>query len=256
MSSTIESEEQNERIPLALNAWSLFIILCGTAAVGLAVAEQSQVKENTWLSMVVLALFVGPMTVLKIPGVKVNFTLGYTATFACAALFGPSVAVLAAVTEGSITSFKTTSNTRKFAYNVATCAVAMTVAGFVTSYAFPLFGAVRAHQPLGEMVGAIGLFTFCYYITTTSLIANYIALSNQEPSWTFWRENLSWPSLQHVASGAAALGVYYLVEKFGYYSILVPVGLIMLVSLFYRAYFQKVESANMRAERVEEQLRQ
>ena len=256
MSNTIRSEEQEKRISFALNAWSLFVISCGVAAIGLAAVEQSKVQGNAWLSMVALALFVGPMTIIKIPGVKVTITLGDTATFACAALFGPSAAVLAAVAEGSITSFKITTNARKFAYNVATCAVAMMVAGLVTRNAFPLFGAGMGHQPLAEIVGSLGLFTVCYYVVTTALIASYITLSNREPLWKFWRDNLSWTSLQHAASGASALGVCFLVDRFGYYSFLVPVGLIMLVVLFYRTYFQKVESANKRTEHVEEQLRQ
>ena len=239
-----------------LNAWSLAVIAVAVLAIGVAAVEQSEVEENAWLSMIALALFVGPMTIIKIPGTKVNITLGDTATFACAALFGPSAAVLAAVAEGSITSLKMTTNARKFAYNVATGAVGMTVAGVVTVSAFPMFGDRMALGPLADMVAALGLFSVCYFVVTTFLIATYMALSNNETCWGFWRDNLAWTSLQNVASGGSALTVYMLVDRVGYYSFLVPVGLIMLVVLFYRTYFRKVESANKRAEDVGEQLRQ
>ncbi len=256
MTDTSEGKAKSKQLSFLLKVWSFFVIAVGGLAIGVAAVEQAQVQENAWLTMVALAIFVGPMTIIRIPGAKVNITLGDIATFACAALFGPNAAVLAAVAEGSITSLKMTSNARKFAYNVATCAAAMMVAGLVTVNAFPLFGVRMARQPFSEIVAALGLFTVCYFIITTFSIAIYMALSNNETFWGFWRDNLSWTSLQNVASGASALAVYILVDRFGYYSFLVPVGLIMLVFLFYRTYFRRVESANKRAEHVEEQLRQ
>ncbi|MCI0486919.1 MAG: response regulator [Blastocatellia bacterium] len=240
-----------------LTVLSTLVISAGVVAVARAAAEQALSAEYAWLAMVALAIFVGPMTsTVYIPGMKARLALGDMVTFACAALFGPNAAILAAVAEGSITSLKLTNNLLKFSYNIAMFAVSMAGASFATQAAFPLFGVNPGRMPVGEMVAALGLFTATYLVIATLLVTAYVSFSNREPFWKFWRDNCLWMSLSYAASGVSALAVWLLVERFGYYTFLVPVGFIMLVFLFYRTYFRKVESANKRTEQVEEQLRQ
>jgi signal transduction histidine kinase/CheY-like chemotaxis protein len=149
-----------------------------------------------------------------------------------------------------------TSKPRKILYNASLCAVSMGGAGLVTRALFPAFGGITPGLSIGQMMAALGLFTLSYFFISTSLVAAYLALSNDEPFLKVWRENLLWTSVSYAASGLSALIVYILVGKFSYYSFLVPVGLMVFVYLFYQAYFQKVERANQRADFIEEQLRQ
>jgi signal transduction histidine kinase/CheY-like chemotaxis protein len=233
------------------------VIAAGVITLALAIIEQISVPDPTWLTMVALTLLAAPMRTIYIPGVKARLAVGDTITFACAAIFGPQAAVIAEVVDGTVTSLRMTNKPRKILYNAALSAVSMGGAGLLTRSVFPSFGPLTTTRlTIGEMAAALGLFTICYFLISTSLVALYLALSNNDSFLNVWRENLLWTSVSYAASGVSALLVYILVGTFGYSSFLVPVGLMVFVYLFYHAYFQKVETANQRIDFVEEQLRQ
>lgn len=253
--ATIRRKAQSKPVS-ALTLLSLAVITAGVITFALAAVKQIYVPDYTWLTMVALALLAAPMRTIYIPGVKARLALGDTITFACAAIFGLQAAVIAEVVDGTVTSLRMTNKPRKILYNAALCAVSMGGAGLLTRSLFPSFGGMTTRLAIGEMAAALGLFTVGYFLISTSLVAAYLALSNDDPFLDVWRENMLWTSVSSAASGVSALIVYILVGTFGYASFLVPVGLMVVVYLFYHAYFQKVESANQRVDFVEEKLRQ
>ncbi|HEV8486603.1 MAG TPA: ATP-binding protein [Blastocatellia bacterium] len=253
--ATIRRKAQSKPVS-ALTLLSLAVITAGVITFALAAVKQIYVPDYTWLTMVALALLAAPMRTIYIPGVKARLALGDTITFACAAIFGLQAAVIAEVVDGTVTSLRMTRKPRKILYNAALCAVSMGGAGLLTRSLFPSFGGMTTRLAIGEMAAALGLFTVCYFLISTSLVAAYLALSNDDPFLNVWRENMLWTSVSSAASGVSALIVYILVGTFGYASFLIPVGLMVVVYLFYHAYFQKVESANQRVDFVEEKLRQ
>jgi putative nucleotidyltransferase with HDIG domain len=177
--------------------------------------------------------------------------LGDIVTFACAAIFGPTAAIIAAVADGAVTSLRITKSPYKFAYNVAVCAVSMGGAGFAAKAIFPAFGE-RTAQPVVDVIVQIGLFSVFFFFIETFLVAGYVAAAERTPFFKMWRENFIWTSVSYVASGGSALAAYFLVARYGYYVFLIPVGLIMVVFYFYRSYFKKVDSANQKVGEMEE----
>ncbi|MGH9425356.1 MAG: HD-GYP domain-containing protein, partial [Terriglobia bacterium] len=147
---------------------------------------------------------------------------------------------------------RVTKDPRKFLYNVTAFASSMAVASLATRYVFPAFGNPNAPSSAAVMISATALFTLIYFLLSTSLIAAYIAVSNRQSLLKLWRENFLWTSISYLVSGAAALAAFYMVGRFGYASFLVLTGAMMMIFLFYRTYFQKVESANQKAEHMEE----
>ena len=119
--STAVRQAAQSNPALKLKALSLFVMIGGAVVVVSAAIRQFSVPDHTWLAMVALALFVAPMGRIVIPGVKAMVTLGDTITFTCAAIFGPDAAVIAALTDGAVTSLKVTSSPRKILYNTAMC---------------------------------------------------------------------------------------------------------------------------------------
>ncbi|HLG17830.1 MAG TPA: ATP-binding protein [Blastocatellia bacterium] len=234
----------------------LTVVPAGALLLVFAGAKQLFTAERLWLAMIVLALFVGPVTAIYLPGLKVKVVLGDVVTFICAALFGGPAAVLVAAVDGISTSLRLTKSARKLAYNVATVVIAAAGASVTATAAFPLFGRATNQLRAIEIVAAMGLFAFVYFILSTSLIAAHVAASSRKPFLSFWRENFLWTAISFAASGASASAVSILVGRFGVYAFLLPVGLMTLVFYFYRTYFQKVEVANQRAADIEEQLRQ
>ena len=118
--------------------------------------------------------------------------------------------------------------------------------------AFPQFGSTVNRLSLTEIVGAMGVFAVCYFVLSTFLIASFIAVTKRTPLWQLWRDNFSWTSISYLANAAFTVVSYLLVARFGYYVFLAAAGVMVMISLFYRTYFLKVESANNRAESMEE----
>jgi len=231
---------------------SILVTLAGAAAVATAVARQAVAAEHAWMMMIAMMLLIAPLGVIKIPGIKARVVLGDMITFACAALFGPSAAVIAATFDGAVTSLKITKSPLTFCYNVATCAVSMTAATMTARAAFPRFGSTSERLPLSELVGAMGIFALCYFLISTALVASFIAARKRAPLWQFWRENFLWTSLSYLANAGFTVAAYELVGRFGFYIFFVGAAAMFLISLFYRTYFDKVETANSRAESMEE----
>jgi|SRR5215471_6663726 len=247
----------SERIPATKSANTLIpltvvVIAAGAVVLAIAAIRQAQFSQYTWLVMVGLALMVAPMSNVYIPGIKAKVTVGDIVTFTCAPLFGPSAAIIAATAEAAVTSLRITKSPRKFLYNVATSAVSMGIAAFGTGALFPLFGVKGAQWPAAQAVAAMGVFTVCYFFVSTFLIAAYIAVSNRESVFFTWKDNFLWTSISYGGSGASALAAFFLVGQFGYYVFVIPVGLMLMVFFFYRSYFQKIESANLKVEKMEE----
>jgi putative nucleotidyltransferase with HDIG domain len=202
--------------------------------------------------MIALAIVVAPLGSLYIPGLRVKVIISEAVTFSCALLFGPSAAVIAALTDGAVASLRVTKNPRKFLYNCATFASSMAAASLAARAFFPAFGNPNLPASASEMISATALFTLIYFLLSSSLIAAYVAFSNKVSLVKLWREDFLWTFISTLASGAAALAAFYMVGRFGYASFVVLTGTMMMIFLFYRAYFQKVERATRRAEQMEE----
>lgn len=228
------------------------VIAAGAAAIVVAGIRQSLASQCSWLTMIFLALCVIPLSSLSIPGVKAKVTLGDVVMFACAALFGPNAAIVTAMTDGACSSLRMIKVPRKFFYNVATNTVAMALATFLTGKAFPVFNTNSAEMPAIEMAAAIAMLTVVYFFASTFLIAGYLAASTSDSLFRLWKENFLWTSVSYAAGGISAFAVRMMVGEFGYWVFAIPVALMIVIFSFYRNYFNKVESASVRADQIEE----
>lgn len=217
------------------------VMAAGVVAVAIAAARQALIAEHAWLMMIALALLVSPVSSIHIPGVKADVVLGDVVTFSCAVLFGPSAGVIAAVADGAVTSLRLTKTTRKFLYNVATCAVSMAGATLITRAFFDQFGVRTPQQSTGYMSGAMGLFTVSYFLISTFLIAAYIAFAGGKPLIRLWRQKFLWTIMSYVASGISAVVTFSLVGRLGYMVLVVAIATMMMMFLFYRIFFKTIE---------------
>ena len=239
-----------------LKVLSVVVITSGLLTVAAATVAQSMVDDYEWLILVFFAILVGTIGVVTIPRVKARVTLGDVITFTCAALFGPTAGIIAAFADGAFTSLRTTRSPLKYLYNVSTCALSMATAAYGTSLIFPLFGTHPGEMPFQNLLSAIGVFTASYFLVSTFLISAFIAAATRDKVIKVWTENVLWVSISFIASGLSAMAACLLVGRFGYNVLVIPVGLGVMVLLFYRTYFRQVERANLRAQEMEEQLRQ
>jgi putative nucleotidyltransferase with HDIG domain len=230
----------------------VFVMLCGVAAISIAVARQAVIAEHGWMMMIAALLLLAPLGEVSVPGIKGRLVVGDVVTFACAALVGPNAAVIAAAVDGAATSLKITKSPLKFFYNVATCVLSMTAAGMAAKAVFPRFGSAVDRLPVGELIVAMGIFALCYFLVSTVLISSFLAVTKGTPLWPLWRDYFSWSSIGYLVNVGFSVAAYELVGQFGYYIFFVAVGAMLFISLFYRTYFHKVETANHRAQSMEE----
>ena len=160
----------SERNLPALTLLTVVVVIAGAVAVLAAASRQVGVAEHGWLVMVVLALLLAPVSAVQIPGVKATVVLGDIVTISCVVLFGPSAGVIAAVSDGVVTSLTLTKSPRKFLYNVATCAISMAGGSMITRAVFDQFGDPGSQVSVLRMSCAVGLFTLAYFLISTSLL--------------------------------------------------------------------------------------
>ena len=236
MSTKISGRNLSALMPL-----TIVVVIAGTVAVGAAAAIQAAVSEHAWLMMIVLALLMAPMSAVKIPGIRATVTLGDIVTISCVVLFGPSAGIIAAVAEGVVTSLTITKSPKKLLYNVATGAISMAGASLITQAVFDQFGVPGLEMSVLRMSGAVGLFTLCYFLISTTLIAAYVAVSIGEPLLRVWRQKFLWTVMSYIGSGASALVAFSLVGRLGYLVFVVVIGVMFSTCLFYRVYFRKFQ---------------
>jgi hypothetical protein len=224
---------------LVLTALTVAVIIGGVAVGVASAARQAQLSEHAWLAMIALALLVAPVSSVRIPGVKANVVFGDTVTFVCAILFGPSAAVFASIADGAIASMRATKSTKKICYNVATCTISMAASGFLTRSLFSHFGERGATPPLLYVFTEVGLFTLCYFLMSTTLIASYIAVATRQPLFSLWRRKFLWTVVSYLASSVSAIGAFYLADSLGYYVFLLVIGIMLTAFLYYRTYFER-----------------
>jgi hypothetical protein len=238
MSTNFSEKNLSAVMPL-----TVIVVVAGTVAVVAAATRQAAVAEHAWLMMIVLALLLAPVSTVRIPGIKATVTLGDIVTMSCVVLFGPSAGVIAAVADGVVTSLTLTKSPKKILYNVATCAIAMAGSSLITRALFDQFGAPGAQLSVLRMAGAVGLFSICYFLISTSLIAAYVAFSSGEPLLRLWRKKFLWTIISYIGSGACALAVFSLVGRLSYLVFVVVIGAMFTMFLFYRSFFRRFQEA-------------
>jgi putative nucleotidyltransferase with HDIG domain len=238
---------KSSRYPFSLTALSRLVITLGLAALVVAVAEQSFAAGYGWVAMVALAMCVAPMGAVSIPGIKAKVTPGDAVSFTCAALFGPAAGVIAAAADGAITSLKMTASPRKLLYNAASGASSMAAGTFAATNLFPAFGARTAQMTPIDLMAAVGVLALGYFLTSTILIAAYIALSQGERLFGVWREHFLWTGVSYLGSGVSAVAACLVAGSLGQYALILPAGMMLIVYAFYGTYFGKIEAIRREA---------
>jgi putative nucleotidyltransferase with HDIG domain len=233
--------------PFSLTALSRLVITLGIAALVVALAEQTFAAGYGWIAMIALAMCVAPISAVSIPGIRAKVTLGDAVSFTCAALFGPAAGVIAAAADGAITSLKMTASPHKLLYNAASGASSMAAGTFAATMLFPAFGGKTAQMTAMDLTAAVGVLTLCYFLTSTILIAAYIALSRGERLFGVWREHFLWTGVSYLGSGVSAIAACFVAGILGHYALIIPAAMMLIVYEFYRTYFGKIEAVRREA---------
>jgi hypothetical protein len=166
--------------------------------------------NHHWLIVAALAVMAGFVTV-RIPSVKIKFSLADTFVFANTILFGPVVGGLTAALDGLAGSIRCKTKARRMEFtlfNIAGMALSAYIAGV-------LFFQILGHGPTGLIRTTISGETFLptlvlaisYYVLNTMAVAVIVALQAHENVLRLWCENLLWGLTTCVACALGAVFV-------------------------------------------------
>ncbi len=195
----------------AYRRFHYFMVALGLGFLVLLVHDVLLGKVNHhWLIVAALAVIAGFVTV-RIPGVKIKFSLADTFVFANTILFGPVVGGITAALDGLAGSIRCKTKARRWEFtlfNIAGMALSAYIAGV-------LFFQILGHGPAGLYRTTISGETFLptlvlaisYYLLNTMAVAVIVALQAHENVIRLWCENLLWGLTTCVACALGAVFV-------------------------------------------------
>ncbi len=210
-----------------------------------------------WFILASVAL-VSSSCSIRIPGTNSKISIGDTAFFTNAILFGTPAGVITAALDGLAGSLRARSRSRRlqFAFfNTSALACSAFVSG---STFFQLAGRGPLSEPpepsLTGVFFPLGVLALLHYACNSGSVATIVALERRGNIFQVWRTSFLWTSITYFA-GAGAAGFIALAWgniSLEVASIILPV--LLAVYFTYRTYLDKVQELTKLRESLEEKV--
>jgi hypothetical protein len=200
-----------------------------------------------WMILASLAVFGGYITV-KIPGIKIKFSLADTFVFANIILFGPIFGAVTAAIDGLAGSLRCKTKSRRLEFtlfNMAATAIPAYLAG-------EMFVRILARQPIAQNQGMIPASAFfpvmvlaiSYYLLNATCVAIIVALQAERSLSRVWRENLLWGLIPPIA---CALGAVFVAAGSMAMTPMTAAAMLIMLAAIYLTFRASVEKVSQRA---------
>ena len=239
----MRTETTNESNSKMLMIASTLVIAAGAIMFAVDAAAQSLVTNYSWILFAAMTLLVAPIDRFYNSRLKSPVRFGLVCAFACAALFGPSAGVVAAVINVSIVEFKRAKTYNSFFYIVAVSIISISEASLATSKLFPEFGSRVSEMSKADVALAMGVFMLCYFGISTSLAAVYSALSAERSFVDTLKSSFHSVSLCYISTGACAIAIYLIAEIIGNSAFLVLAVITVAAFFFLQALLRKTNNS-------------
>ncbi len=225
-----------------------FMVALGIGFIALLIQDVLGIRDNyMWMILALLAVLGGFITV-KIPGIKIKFSLADTFVFANIILFGPIIGAITAAIDGFAGSMRCKSKARRMEFmlfNVAATAVPAYIAG-------EMFARILAQQPISQNQGMVQAAAFfpvvvmgvSYYLLNSTCVALIVALQAQRSVLQVWRENLLWGLIPPVT---CALGAVYVAVGIVAITPMVTAAMLIMLAAIYLTFRASVDKVSQKA---------
>jgi len=228
----------------AIAYWSALVIVGAAAffASAFKVAALSVPQTSQVLAIALIAAFVG-MFPLRIPKSKNSIAAGDIFIFLLLVLHGPAAAVIAAVMEAAVCSWRTSKRWSSRIASPAAAAVAM----LICSTGFELGVAALARLGYsGDTVIFVALMLFAvgYFIVSPTLVTTVIYLKRRQgPTLAEWLTSFGWLGMGYVASASIAGVLFLAFRQFGVSTVVFAAPLIAMFLTTLHYYFTGQEAS-------------
>lgn len=226
------------------------ILGLGTLAHSLYSFSFQEIGWN-WFVLAALTVLTGSATV-KLPSVPATISISETFVFTSTLLYGPAAGTLTVALDALVISF-TLARRGHPAYRLLFNICALPASLWIGAHLFfwssglpPLstLPATRGSIVIGDFVKSLAVFTACYFLLNSWLIAIAISIERRFAPFKVWKENFAWLSLNYFggASVAALLVIYSRDLDYGFLAIAVP--LLALLYFTFSTAMGRAEDTN------------
>ncbi len=235
------------RNPNVLRSYVVVVALAGIVAViGLPAGD---LAHGPWAVLaIVLLTGVSAAYPVRMPTLRVQFSIAHTFVFYALAAIGPVAAVLASVSGavgGSLRMGQQSARLR-FAFNLGSQALSTALAGMVF-----LAAGGNPGRPLSEVLIPLALGTLVYFVANTGLISIVLALERSRTILDVWRESFLWSTASYFTGLTLAACTLALVQSVGLWGVLLAVPPSWMMLVFYQAQRARLEEHELRIREVE-----
>jgi putative nucleotidyltransferase with HDIG domain len=223
----------------------------GAATLGLSLFDSlTGAIDRNWLWLAALTLASGSATV-HLRSYPVAVSVSETFVFTSAILFGPSAGTLTLALDAAVISFWSYRNGQPF-FKIVFNLTALPLTIWIAAHAFfasadfafaPVFG--HEHEvSIASIFWPLMLFTFVYFVLSSSMLTVAISLERKLPPLRVWRANFVWLSLNYFGGASVAAVLVLFAKQFDYRLLLIIVPLLAVLYATYATSIGRVHDAN------------
>ena len=221
--------------------WSL--VIAGAAITLVSIFQLPFDKLDASFVFLCLMVIASSLIAIPIPRVSGRITVADTFIFLGMLIYGGAAAILLSALEGVAATLIISKKPRTILFNSAILA---TSTFFTAAVLYLIFGSpvsVGRQSFSKEFFYAICVMGLVQYIANTTLIAIEKASKIKESIWHTWRTYYLWTSVTYFAGASAAGIIAILIEKYGFYSVIATVPIILIICFTYQTYLKNLETS-------------
>jgi diguanylate cyclase (GGDEF)-like protein/PAS domain S-box-containing protein len=229
----------------AARAYWWVTTLVGALAFGWALNELLSMgqAELLKLAVAIVVVFFAGLRPIRLPGTQVSVSPCDLFVFLAALYGGAASAILVAVFDAFIMSFRTSKRWTSRLGGPALMAISIFISAKVFEWALLSLPRFLASKSLALLL-ALLLFSLAYFILNTSLLTLLQALKKRVSPLALWWQNYSWTGITFAASASAAGLIYLASKEYGIVPFLAAAPIVATIFATCHFYFKQSDERN------------
>jgi signal transduction histidine kinase/ActR/RegA family two-component response regulator len=235
-----------------LEIYIWLIIALGVGVVGYCVFKAPVVQLDLKFALLaILTIFFSARFAIRIPNYSGHLTISDTFIFLIMLFYGREAAVFVAAAEGAYTSLPYRQKPRTVGFNGSVMAVATFLSATTLMRYFGPITDLPRMDDLSTFLAAVCVLATVQYMANSGLAAVFTALKRDQGVGHTWSKYYLWSSITYLAGACAAGIISRLVDRFGFYYMLLTTPIIFIIYLTYKTYLKNIETSATQAEQAE-----
>lgn len=199
--------KQTQPLPTTARIYISAVSVIGLTVVAVSLyALHREPVRLQWFLLAGLTLLSGSFTI-RIPTIPARLSVSETFVFAAVLLFGPSAATIIVVLDSLVISLwlnRRSQSLSRVMFNMAAPSVAIWTASTAFYFLAGISPLYRSSRSILTLLGPLVVLAFVYFLLNSFLIAFAVAFEKRLSTYTVWRNNFFWLSLNYFSGASVA----------------------------------------------------